>query len=172
MKSLFELNPGNSPTPDRRHCRRDGESEGARRRDRATTAIREHRQRQCAEVQARFLRRLLESPDCQGAADDIPDDIRAKYRKNGAHVGAAICGLAQAGFIRVIGRRKSARPSRHGCEIKVFEVVNRRNSAIKLAALEAFLRTDSQETNTAAPGATDATANDKGLRNDPEEKSI
>lgn len=150
MKRRSELDPTNPPD------KAQGKAEGKLHRDAMTATVREFRQLETAEFQARFLRRIINSPDGVAAADDVPNDLRKKYRR-GAYVGAAIVGLLNAKIIKAVGRRASARPSRHGCEVKVFAIADRRRAELKLAALDAFIRGESQKTKTAAPGATGAT---------------
>lgn len=120
---------------------KQGREAGRKRRDRNLTVVQARRWKETAEIQIRFIDAALRQVDGIAAADDIVEVLHQKYNGNAPHVGAAIGALRTAGLVEFVGRRRSARPSRHANEIREWRIVDRGKATMKRDALKTMLAT-------------------------------
>lgn len=81
-----------------------------------------HKEHSMKRAQLAMLEAAMSRIDRRCSSDDMPDDLGDTYRDGGKWVGATVHGLAVAHVIERIGNVKSARPSRHGTEVKLWRV--------------------------------------------------
>lgn len=93
----------------------------------------------------RFLDALLASCDGTGTTDDTVDDLRSKFSDGGKWRGNITQWLLKAGLIFFTGWAVSARPSRHGGNVKVWKLVDRDAAVRYRDALKAEIARDAGE---------------------------
>jgi hypothetical protein len=101
----------------------DGRAEGEQRRDAALGLLRAYRRSLVLRVQRGFLMYLLaHGPDtCDPVRALVPIPAGTDPRL----VGAAVRGLAEAGVIHSVGRRKSRRSKAHARHLEVWAIRDR-----------------------------------------------
>jgi len=113
-------------------------TEGDRLRDEALARVREHKPLKIWDAQLRFLQALRCAPDRVGTSD-LATPIGFQYRGNGAHVGAAIRALREAGLIAEDGFERSQRPSRKSNYVRRWRLVDDAQADAKIAQLERLI---------------------------------
>ena len=90
-------------------------------------------------AQLSILQTAMGRDDRTCTSDDAVSDLAKEYADGGKWVGPAVHGLALARIIVRIGTVKSARPSRHGNEVKLWRVRDDSLTGMYISALALWL---------------------------------
>lgn len=99
-----------------------GRQEGETRKLAGMNVASQRKERRIKLAQLAMLDAGMGRPDRSCSSDDMPTDLAAEYADGGKWVGAAVAGTLAAKLVQRIGNRKSARPSRHSTEIKLWRI--------------------------------------------------
>ncbi len=133
MSGLPEPGPGNNQGDELKERRRRGRREGAIRRDAELFRLRVVHHPIIVRLERAFVKALLEKVHPL-PADYVYELVPLPAGWNPKLMGAVFRGLDVARVIRCVGHTKSARPERHGGDVRSWELVSTEAATAWLAA--------------------------------------
>ena len=98
-----------------------------------------HKERRIKQAQLAMLEAAMSRDDRTCTSDDMTADLSSEYDAGGKWVGAAVHALALARTIERVNYVKSARPSRHSADVKLWHVRDDDNAKLLMQTLRLWL---------------------------------